>query len=68
MTDTTGSAILLVLMLVLPISALAARRLPVGETVKLALIWLAIFGVLFGAVALWQGAMGVGASVRGIFQ
>ena len=58
----------LALMLILPISALAARRLPLGETVKMALAWVAIFGVLFIVVSLWQGAMGAGSAFGGIFQ
>lgn len=48
--------VLLALMLILPVSALVARRLPLGATVKLALAWVAIFALLFALVALWQGA------------
>ncbi|AOH85096.1 hypothetical protein AWL63_15165 [Sphingomonas panacis] len=61
----TGDVLFYVVMLVLPISALVARRLPVGEVVKMALAWLAIFLLLFCVVAAWQEAMGVGAGMRG---
>lgn len=44
------------LVLILPLSALVARRLPIGDAIKLALAWVAIFGVLFIFVTLWQGA------------
>ncbi len=33
------------LMLLLPLSALASRRVPLGRTVKMALAWVAIFGL-----------------------
>lgn len=45
------------LVLILPVSALAARRLPLGETLKMALAWVAIFAVAFALVVLWQGAI-----------
>lgn len=32
-------------MLILPLSALVARRVPIGQTVKMALAWIAIFAV-----------------------
>lgn len=62
MNDSGFDAFYLALMLILPISALAARRLPVGQTVKLALSWAAIFAVLFLLVSLWQDSFGGGAS------
>ncbi|WP_168770681.1 hypothetical protein [Sphingomonas olei] len=37
---------LLALMLILPISALVARRLPMRQSIKLALIWIVLFGVV----------------------
>lgn len=43
--NDTAQFLLLALMLLLPLSALIARRPPFGQTVKLALIWVAIFGV-----------------------
>lgn len=61
----TGDVMLYVVMLLLPISALAARRLPIGETIKMALAWLAIFLLAFFVVVAWQEAMGVGAGMRG---
>ena len=48
--------VLYVLVLILPLSALAARRLPIGDAIKMALAWAAIFGVLLIIVTLWQGA------------
>lgn len=54
MSDTGFDYLYLVLLLVLPLSALAARRLPIGHTIKLALAWLAIFLALFGVVVLVQ--------------
>ena len=36
---------LLALMLILPLSALVARRVPLGQTLKLAAIWAALFAV-----------------------
>lgn len=48
------TAVMIALLLILPITALAARRLPVHDVVKLALVWVAIFAVLVGAAVLWQ--------------
>ena len=45
---------------ILPVSALAARRLPVGATAKMALAWIAIFLVAYGLALLWQGTAGTG--------
>lgn len=67
MTDNSMDVIYYALMLILPVSALAARRLPLGETIKMALAWVAIFGVLFVLVVLWQGAVGTGAVLGGLF-
>lgn len=47
MTDDTGSLIYAVLLLVLVASSLFARRLPLGETLKMALTWVLIFAALF---------------------
>ncbi|MEG3175186.1 hypothetical protein U1872_03025 [Sphingomonas sp. RB3P16] len=60
--------VFLALCLILPVSALLARRLPIGETVKMALGWVAIFGILFIVIALWQGAANTGAGLSGLFQ
>lgn len=62
----TGDVVLYAAMLLLPISALIARRLPVGQMAKMALAWLAIFLLLFFVVTAWQEAMGVGAGMRGL--
>lgn len=42
-SDTGMQALLLAAMLILPIAALTARRLPLSTTVKYAGAWLAIF-------------------------
>lgn len=42
------------LLLILPVSALVARRLPIGSTVRMVLIWAAIFALLTLIVAGWQ--------------
>ena len=65
MNETGINALYLALMLILPISALAARRLPIAQTFKLALAWVAIFGVMFLLVMLWQDAFSGGGSVGG---
>jgi len=43
MSDTTGNVIFYVLLLVLPLSALLARRLPLGRVAIMALAWIGIF-------------------------
>ena len=43
MSETAGYALMTALLLILPISALAARRLPLSTTVKYAGAWAAIF-------------------------
>ena len=45
--DQTAYALYLILFLVLVATSLASRRLPVGKTVKMALAWVAIFGLGF---------------------
>jgi len=67
MSDNSFDFLYLVLLLVLPVSALAARRIPMRNTFKMALAWVAIFGVLFLLVEAWQQAFGVGAGLRGFF-
>jgi aspartyl protease family protein len=39
------------LILLLPLSALAARRIPIGQTLRMALIWTGIFGGAFLIIA-----------------
>ena len=41
--DNVGTALVMALVLILPISALAARRLPLATTAKYAAAWVAIF-------------------------
>ncbi|WP_242139029.1 MULTISPECIES: hypothetical protein [unclassified Sphingomonas] len=50
------NAFVTALVLILPIAALASRRLPARTVIKLALVWTAIFGGLLGIVWLWQHA------------
>jgi aspartyl protease family protein len=52
------NAFVTALLLILPISALAARRLPLSSVVKMALMWVAIFAVLIAVVLLWQQGVG----------
>ncbi len=52
--DTGFSAAMLALMLMLPLSALVVRRLPIASTVKMAASWLAIFAVALLAVTTAQ--------------
>ncbi len=56
------------LVLILPVSALVARRLPLGETLKMALAWVAIFVVAFALVELWQGAVMTGSTLGSLIQ
>jgi len=67
MNDRSADILYYALWLILPISALAARRIPMKDTLKMALAWVAIFGILFVLVVLWQQAFGAGAGLRGFF-
>ena len=67
MTDQSFDIFFYLLLLVLPLSALAARRLPMKDSFKMALAWVAIFGVAFILVYLWQQATGTGAALGGLF-
>ncbi len=62
------NALYYLLWLIFPISALMARRIPMKDTAKMALAWIAIFGGLFVIVVLWQQATGVGGAVGGLFR
>ena len=53
MNDRGFDVAYLALILILPLSALIARRLALGSTVKMALAWAAIFGVLTIIVGNW---------------
>ena len=67
MNDQSADVFYYALLLILPISALLARRMPMKASFKMALAWVAIFGVLFVLVVLWQQAFGAGAGLRGFF-
>jgi aspartyl protease family protein len=45
--DQTGNLVYAVLLLVLVSSSLLARRLPLGQTLRMALAWVGIFGAMF---------------------
>jgi aspartyl protease family protein len=55
MNDQAGMAVFYILLLVLPVSALLARRMPIGRTLMMALAWVAIFAVVLGVVMLIRG-------------
>jgi aspartyl protease family protein len=48
------SVLMIVLMLVLSVSSLMARRLPLGSVLRMALAWVAIFALATIAVLAWQ--------------
>lgn len=50
-SDTTANALYMVLLLVLVGSSLVARRMPLGQAVKMALAWVAIFAAAMLIVA-----------------
>lgn len=63
--NNTMSVIFYALVLILPLSALIARRLPIGQVAKLVLAWVAIFALLLLLVGqrerlrpLWDGVTG----------
>ncbi|MGN6376273.1 MAG: retropepsin-like aspartic protease family protein [Sphingomonas sp.] len=58
MNDTGANALFLLLMLVLPLSALFARRIPLRNMLKMVAVWIAIFAVVLLLVAGrdWIGA------------
>jgi len=53
----TGTAIFYALLLILPLSSLVAWRMPIGQVAKMALSWVAIFGVLL-LVVTWATRSG----------
>jgi len=55
MNDRTGGIIFTLLLLVLPISALMARRIPMNRVLTMALAWAAIFAVVIGIIMLVRG-------------
>jgi len=48
-----GNFIYLLLLLILPVAALAARRIPLGQTLRMALIWLGIFAAGLILATFW---------------
>lgn len=52
MSDTTGNVIFYALLLVLPLSALFARRMPLGRVAVMALAWIGIFATGLIVVAI----------------
>lgn len=56
------SAFVTALCLILPIAALASRRLPVSTVVKMALMWAAIFAGFVLVVVIWQQVMNLSPS------
>lgn len=53
MKDDSAHALLMLLWLIFPVSALAARRLPLKSTAKMALAWVAIFALGL-VVVIWR--------------
>jgi aspartyl protease family protein len=47
MTERAGDAVYYVMVIVLVLSSVVAMRLPLGKALKMALAWVAIFGVAF---------------------
>jgi hypothetical protein len=52
--DTTVQLLWFVGAFTLVLSSLLARRLPMADWLKLALAWVAIFGLMFLAIRTWQ--------------
>lgn len=63
--DDSAQLLAAVLMLVLVSSSLAARRLPFGQAARMAVAWIAIFGVLFVGYSYRDELAGVGRRVGG---
>ncbi|MBW6529317.1 hypothetical protein KZ820_01075 [Sphingomonas sp. RRHST34] len=53
MSERVGAGLILLLVLVLPVSALVARRMPVQAIFRYALAWGGVFIALFVIVALF---------------
>lgn len=50
-TDRAMDIVFYGLILILPLSALLARRMPIGQTLRMVLIWIGLFGAIFLVVA-----------------
>ena len=62
--DRTAYGLYLVLFLVLVASSLASRRLPIGKTIKMALAWVAIFGLGFLIFSFRSDFTGLGSRLK----
>ena len=54
--DTTVQLMWFAGAFVLVLSSLLARRLPMADWLKMALAWVAIFGLVFIVIRTWQAA------------
>ena len=54
MSDTAVQLITFVGAMALVVSSLLVRRLPAADWVKMALAWVAIFGLVFLVIRTWQ--------------
>ena len=61
-----GDAIYFLLLLIIPVAALAARRMPLGRTALMALAWVGIFATGLVVVSLFQRASWLTAGVSEI--
>ncbi len=52
--DTTVQILWFAGAFALVLSSLLARRLPMADWIKMALAWVAIFGLMFLAIRTWQ--------------
>ena len=64
MTDRTGDAVYYVMAIVLVLSSVVAMRMPVGKALKMALAWVAIFGVVFVVFAFRSDFTAVGQRLK----
>ncbi|RST31100.1 TIGR02281 family clan AA aspartic protease [Sphingomonas ginkgonis] len=62
--DAAPRAVYLLIIIVMIASSLAARRLPLRETAKMALAWVAIFGVVFALFVFRDDFSTLGARLR----
>jgi len=67
MSDTTGNLIFYALLLVLPLSALFARRMPLGRVAIMALAWIGIFAKGLVVVAIVNQNQWLIAGTRAVF-
>ena len=53
--NSAANILLLLMMLVLPLSALLARRIALSSVAKLAALWVIIFAGVTALILLWKG-------------